>query len=231
MQDQGFTAASRADTLRSDPMDIVIEFFQRLHDLDELIRWGGYTVLAIIIFAETGLLAGFFLPGDSLLVTAGLFAGTGRLDIWVLFFLLTFMAIIGDSVGYWFGSFTGPALFKKEKSLLFAKDHLLRAQAFYEKHGGKTIILARFMPIVRTFAPIVAGIARMRYAKFIFYNVFGGILWVGSMLAIGFFLGRTIPGIEQKIHIVIIVIVLLSISPGFVEFYRHLRSKNANGSS
>lgn len=206
-------------------MDIVIEFFQKLHNLDELIRWGGYAVLAIIIFAETGLLAGFFLPGDSLLVTAGLFAGTGHLDIAFLMVLLSAMAILGDSTGYWFGSFTGPSLFRKEKSILFAKQHLVRAKEFYDKHGGKTIILARFMPIVRTFAPIVAGIARMRYAQFFFYNVVGGVFWVVSMLSVGYFLGRVIPGIEQKIHLVIIVIVLLSISPGLIEYLRHRRRR------
>lgn len=227
---QGLHDRERSRYTSSNRMDIVIEFFQKLHNLDELIRWGGYAVLAIIVFAETGLLAGFFLPGDSLLVTAGLFAGTGHLDIAFLFVLLSVMAIVGDSTGYWFGSLTGPALFRKEKSILFAKHHLVRAQQFYEKHGGKTIVLARFMPIVRTFAPIVAGIARMPYGKFFAYNVFGGILWVGSMLSIGYFLGRVVPGIEEKIHLVIIVIVLLSISPGFVEYVRH-RSRGSSGSS
>jgi membrane-associated protein len=207
-------------------MDLIIEFFSKLRDLDELIRWGGYIVLALIIFAETGLLVGFFLPGDSLIITAGLFAGTGDLSFAVLFFLLTAMAIIGDAVGYWIGRASGPHIFNREKSLLFAKDHLLTAKAFYEKHGGKTIILARFMPIVRTFAPVVAGIANMPYGRFAMYNVVGGVAWIGSMLCIGYFLGRTIPNIESKIHYVVIIVIFLSILPGIVELIRHrMRAK------
>lgn len=201
-------------------MDLIIEFFQRLRNLDELIRWGGYAVLAIIIFAETGLLLGFFLPGDSLLVTAGLFAGKGDLDIAVLFILLSFMAIAGDATGYWIGRATGPRIFKREKSLFFAKDHLLRAKAFYEKHGGKTIIFARYMPIIRTFVPAIAGVGEMPYARFAFFNIIGGVVWVGSMLGIGYFLGRSIPNIEDKLHIVIGVIILLSILPGIIQYLR-----------
>lgn len=206
-------------------MEILNEFFIRLNKLDELIRWGGYTILAIIVFAETGLLVGFFLPGDSLLVTAGLFAGKGDLNFGFLFFLLTAMAIIGDAVGYWIGRSAGPKIFNREKSLLFAKEHLLAARAFFDKHGNKTIIIARFMPIIRTFAPVVAGVGEMPYSRFFFYNVFGGILWVGSMLSVGYFLGRTIPHIEEKIHYIIAVIVFLSILPGIIEFIRH-KQKN-----
>ncbi len=210
-------------------MTWIIEFFQRLNHLEDLIRWGGYAVLAVIVFAETGLLIGFFLPGDSLLVTAGLLASRGYLNIWELFFLLAVMAIAGDSVGYAFGKTTGPRIFKREKSLLFAKDHLLKAQAFYEKHGGKTILLARFMPIVRTFAPIVAGVGQMEYKRFISYNVFGGILWTGSMLGLGFTLGRTIPNIDSYIHYMIIAIILLSISPGvYVWAKGKIRGKTDN---
>lgn len=206
-------------------MDFINEFFIRLNKLDELIRWGGYTILAFIVFAETGLLVGFFLPGDSLLVTAGLFAGKGDLNIFLLFFILSLMAIAGDATSYWFGRTTGPKIFNREKSFLFAKDHLLAAKAFYEKYGGKTIVLARFMPIVRTFAPVVAGVAQMPYPAFAFYNIFGGILWVGSMLSIGYFLGRSIPNIEEKIHVVIIGIILLSILPGIIEVLRHRKTK------
>jgi len=206
-------------------MDLIFDFFSKLHNLDELIRWGGYVVLALIIFAETGLLIGFFLPGDSLLVTAGLFAGTGDLSLGVLFFLLTAMAIIGDAVGYWIGRVSGPRLFNRDKSLFFAKDHLLVAKAFYEKHGGKTIILARFMPIVRTFAPVVAGIGAMPYGRFTAYNVVGGITWIGSMLLIGYFLGRTIPNIQSKIHYVILIVIFISILPGIIEIIRHRRKK------
>lgn len=206
-------------------MEFLTEFFEKLNKLDELIRWGGYTVLAIIVFAETGLLIGFFLPGDSLLVTAGLFAGKGDLDFWVLFLLLTFMAVVGDAVGYWIGKKTGPKIFNREKSILFAKDHLIAARQFFDKHGNKTIILARFMPIVRTFAPVVAGVGEMPYSRFFFYNLFGGILWVGSMLSLGYFLGRTIPDIDDKIHYVIAVIILLSILPGVIEYLRHRQRK------
>lgn len=201
-------------------MDAIIAFFEKLRDLQDLIRWGGYTVLALIVFAETGLLIGFFLPGDSLLVTAGLFAGKGDLNIWVLFFLLSTMAILGDAVGYWFGRTTGPKIFVREKSWLFAKEHLVRAQAFYEKHGGKTIIMARFIPFIRTFAPIVAGVARMSYPRFALYNVIGGIFWVGSMVSIGYVLGNAIPDIEKRIHWIVLLVIFVSILPPIVEFLR-----------
>ena len=206
-------------------MDILIEFFSKLHNLDELIRWGGYIVLATIVFAETGLLIGFFLPGDSLLITAGLFASTGHLNVWVLFFLLTAMAIIGDAVGYWIGRVAGSKIFTREKSVLFAKNHLLVAKAFYEKHGGKTIILARFMPLVRTFAPVVAGAAQMPYVQFAFYNVIGGVAWVSSMIFAGYFLGRSIPGIESKIHYIILIVIVVSFLPMVIEWIRHERRK------
>lgn len=206
-------------------MEFLIEFFSKLHNLDELIRWGGYVVLATIVFAETGLLVGFFLPGDSLLITAGLFAATGHLNVWVLFFLLTAMAIIGDAVGYWIGRVAGPKIFTREKSLLFAKNHLLVAKAFYEKHGGKTIILARFMPLVRTFAPVVAGVAQMPYTQFALYNIVGGVTWVGSMVFAGYFLGRSIPGIESKIHYIILIVIVVSFLPMVIEWIRHQRRK------
>lgn len=208
-------------------MEYVIDFFQKLQHLEDLIRWGGYTVLAIIIFAETGLFVGFFLPGDSLLVTAGLFAARGDLSFGVMFILLSVMAIVGDAVGYWIGRVTGPKIFTREKSWFFAKDHLLRAQRFYDKHGGKTIIIARFMPIIRTFAPIVAGAGKMSYARFASYNIFGGILWIGSMLGIGYYLGNIIPDIDKHIHWVIMGVVILSILPGIIEFlrYRYGRKK------
>lgn len=209
-------------------MDYIITFFSNLHNLEDLITWGGYTVLAIIVFAESGLLFGFFLPGDSLLVTAGLLATQGYLNIWELFFLLAVMAISGDAVGYHFGKYMGPKIFKKEKSIFFAKDHLLKAKAFYDKHGGKTIIIARFMPIVRTFAPIVAGAGSMTYKRFFAYNVFGGIFWVGSMLGLGYFLGKVIPNVSDYLHIVIAVVVLLSISPGIYAWIKEKRLQKRN---
>lgn len=185
-------------------------------------------MLAIIVFAESGLLFGFFLPGDSLLVTAGLLASQGYLNIWELFILLFIMAVAGDTVGYHFGKYTGPKLFKREKSILFAKDHLLKAKAFYDKHGGKTIILARFMPIVRTFAPIVAGAGDMPYGRFLAFNVIGGLFWTGSMLGTGYFLGSTVPGVEDHLHIVIAIVVFLSISPGIYAYFKEKRAKSLN---
>lgn len=208
-------------------MDFLISFFSKLHDLQDLIRWGGYVILALIIFAETGIFAGFFLPGDSIIVTAGLFAARGDLNVWILFFLLTTMAILGDAVGYWFGRVTGPKIFTQEDSLFFSKKHIARAQHLYEKYGGKIIIIARFMPIVRTFAPIVAGIGQMPYRKFATYNIVGGILWIGSMLSIGYFLGRVIPGIDKRIDVLVIVIVILSILPGVYEFWKHRKEGSA----
>lgn len=202
-------------------MEYLIAFFEKLQHLEDLIRWGGYTVLAVIIFAETGLFVGFFLPGDSLLVTAGLFAARGDLSLTVMFILLSFMAIAGDAAGYWIGRVTGPRIFTREKSMFFAKDHLLRAQRFYEKHGGKTIIIARFMPIIRTFAPVVAGVGEMSYARFASYNIIGGTLWIGSMLGIGYTLGNVIPDIDKHIHWVILIVIFLSILPGIVEYLRH----------
>ncbi len=189
--------------------------FHQLTDVETLVRVGGLTAMTIIVFAETGLLVGFFLPGDSLLVTAGVFAGTGQINIVHLNLVLMAAAILGDTVGYWFGRKTGPALFKRPKSLFFNPAHLRRAHDFYEKHGGKTIVLARFMPIVRTFAPIVAGMGQMEYRRFLSFNVFGGTLWVLSMTLIGYFLGQ-IPGVKEHIEIVIITVVFLSILPGLI---------------
>jgi membrane-associated protein len=191
------------------------QIFHQLTDVETLVRVGGLTAMTIIVFAETGLLVGFFLPGDSLLVTAGVFAAIGQVNILHLNLLLIAAAILGDTVGYWFGRKTGPALFNRPKSLLFDPRHLRRAHDFYEKHGGKTIVLARFMPIVRTFAPIVAGMGNMPYRRFISFNVLGGALWVLSMTLIGYFLGR-IPGVKEHIEVVIITVVFLSILPGII---------------
>jgi len=201
-------------------MELLQEFFSNLYRFDELIRWGGYTVLVLIIFAETGLLAGFFLPGDSLLVTAGLIAAVeGDINIWMLNVFLSLAAIAGDSFGYWIGYHAGPRIFSREDSIFFHKNHLIRTQKFYEKYGVKTIVLARFVPIVRTFAPTVAGVGRMAYKQFLFYNVAGGIGWVASMTLAGFFLGRSIPNIEKQIHWVILVVIILSFIPIMREFY------------
>lgn len=194
-------------------------------DLKELITTVGYVGLFSIVFAESGLFFGFFLPGDSLLVTAGLLATQGYFKIEYLLPLLAFAAISGDQVGYWFGKRFGRRFFNKEKSLLFDKKHLDKAHAFYEKHGGKTIILARFIPIIRTFAPIVAGIAEMDYKKFISFNFVGGLAWACGMLLIGYFLGHTIPDVDKYMIPIIGGIIFLSLLPPMIEGYKHNRGK------
>lgn len=200
-------------------MDWLKQLFHQLTDVETLVRVGGITAMTVIVFAETGLFVGFFLPGDSMLVTAGVFAAAGQINILHLNLVLMAAAILGDTVGYWFGRKTGPALFDRPKSRFFNPAHLRRAHDFYERHGGQTIVLARFMPIIRTFAPIVAGMAQMSYRRFLTFNVFGGALWVLSMTLIGFFLGR-IPGVREHIEVVILVVVFLSILPGIVAFAR-----------
>jgi len=202
-------------------IDTLRTFLQSIADVEGIIRWGGLALVTAIVFAETGLLIGFFLPGDSLLVTAGVFAAAGHLDIRVLLSLVTLAAVIGDQVGYYIGYRTGPMIFRREDSLLFKKQHLIRAHNFYEKHGGKTIILARFMPIIRTFAPVVAGVGKMDYRRFVSFNIVGGVAWVWSMSMLGYFLGRTIPDIDKNIHFVIAVVIFLSILPGIIEYLRH----------
>lgn len=184
-----------------------------------------YLGLIFIIFAETGLAIGFFLPGDSLLVVCGLFAAAGKLNLWVMLVTLFLAAVIGDAVGYYSGKKVGQAIFTRPKSRFFNPKHLKKAHAFYEKHGGKTIIIARFVPIVRTFAPIVAGAADMRYRDFVLFNVLGGFLWVTSMLFAGYFLGGVVEnafGIKLEDHIdkVVIVVVFLSILPIIIEFLK-----------
>jgi membrane-associated protein len=206
----------------------IIDTFHKLTDVETLVRVGGLAAMTAIVFSETGLLIGFFLPGDSLLVTAGVFAAAGKLNVWHLIGLLSLAAIAGDTVGYWFGRRVGPALFKRPKSLLFNPAHLRRAHDFYEKHGGKTIIIARFMPIIRTFAPIVAGMGGMNYRRFVSFNVFGGIFWVASMTGIGYFLGR-IPGVREHIEIVIVVVIFLSILPGIIAAGLELLKKRRAG--
>lgn len=205
-------------------MEWIADFFTKLHHLDELVVWAGYIGLAAIIFCETGLLAGFFLPGDSLLVTAGLIAAQGKFDIVHLNLLLIAAAIIGDSVGYWIGYSTGPKIFNRQESWFFHRNHLQRTHDFFEKYGSKTIILARFVPIVRTFAPTAAGVGRMTYQKFLSYNVVGGIGWVMTMTLLGYFLGRSVPNIERHLHIIIAVIIVLSFLPLIFELRRKSKS-------
>jgi membrane-associated protein len=197
------------------------------YSLDDLIRWGGYVVLVAIVFTETGLLVGFFLPGDSLLITAGLVAAAGGLNIWWLNVLLIAAAIVGDSVGYAIGVRLGPRIFTRPKSLLFNPRHIERTRAFYARHGPKTIVIARFVPIIRTFAPVVAGVGQMEYRRFLFYNVAGGVGWVTSMTWAGYLLGRTIPNIGDYVHIVVAIVIVLSLIPIVVEFARERRRRSA----
>lgn len=194
-------------------------------DLKTFIETVGYLGVFFIVFAESGLLVGFFLPGDSLLFTAGLLASEGFFSLPILIVLSVIAAVTGDSVGYVFGSKVGRKLFNKEDSLLFKKEHLLKAESFYEKHGGKTIVLARFMPFIRTFAPIVAGIGRMRYSYFLAFNIIGGFLWAVGLPLLGFLLGKSIPDIDRYLLPIITAIVVLSLAPSAWHFYREKRNK------
>lgn len=186
-----------------------------LPSLEELVTWGGYLGLSAIIFAETGLFFGFFLPGDSLLITAGLLiaGGTVPLDIFWLNVILSASAITGDAVGYWIGARAGAALYNRPESRWFKRDHLLKTKAFYEQYGGITIVLARFMPFARTFAPVVAGVAGMTYRRFAVFNIAGGIGWIVSMTLLGYYLGRLVPGIATHIELIIVLVVFLSLLP------------------
>ncbi len=185
-------------------------------DLVELIKTVGLLGVFGIVFAESGLLIGFFLPGDSLLFTAGFLASQGFLNIWVLAIGSFVAAVVGDSVGYAFGHKVGRRLFQRKNSLVFHKDNLVKAEEFYEKHGGKAIVLARFMPIIRTFAPIVAGIGAMRYEVFLFYNIIGGFLWAVGVSVAGYWLGNVIPDVDRYLLPIVAGIVILSVLPGVV---------------
>ena len=208
-------------------MEFLFGLLTGAQSLDALIRWGGYVVLVAIVFTETGLLVGVFLPGDSLLITAGLVAATGVLDIWWLNLLLIAAAVTGDSVGYAIGARVGPRLFTREKSWLFNPRHIVRTREFYARHGAKTIVIARFVPIIRTFAPVVAGVGQMSYRRFLFYNVAGGFGWVVSMTWVGYLLGNAVPNIDRHIHIVVIVVIVLSVIPIAVEVLRERRRQSA----
>jgi membrane-associated protein len=194
---------------------------EQLPTLEQIIIWGGYIGLFVIVYAETGLLIGFFLPGDSLLVTAGLFAARGQMDIVLLNLVLSLAAVTGDATGYYIGLKAGHTLYSRPQSRWFRRDHLIKTHEFYEKYGGITIVLARFMPFARTFAPVVAGIGEMTYRRFALFNVAGGIGWVASMTLTGYFLGRVIPGIEHNIEYVIAVVVFISILPLIYKYLQH----------
>lgn len=189
-------------------------------DLEGLIRAVGYVGVFAIVFAETGLLIGIVLPGDSLLFTAGFLASQDFLNIWILIPVCFIAAIVGDATGYWTGHKWGRSLFKKEESRFFKPAYLRRSEEFFAKHGGKALILARFMPVVRTCAPIVAGISAMPYRTFAFYNIIGGVLWAIGVTMLGYFLGSTIPGVDKYLLPIIAVIVIISVAPSAIHVYR-----------
>jgi len=207
-------------------MDLIQTFFQNVYNVPELIRLVGFYGIVAVIFAETGLLIGFFLPGDSLLITAGLFAARGDFRFASLILALIPAAIVGNATGYFIGHRTGMALYQRPNSFLFRREHLTMTHEYYVKHGGKTIVIAQFIPILRTFAPVVAGVAEMGYRQFATYNVVGAILWVGSMTTAGYTLGRVVPNIEKRIHYVVAVVIAISLLPPAIAYLKR-RSRRA----
>ena len=212
-------------------MELLAKFFDLIVHLDKyldlLIRnYGTWTYLLLfgIIFCETGLVVTPFLPGDSLLFAAGAFAARGSLKAGILFLILGLAAVAGDTVNYWIGAYIGPRVFQRERSASSRREHLDRTHRFYEKYGGKTIIIARFIPIIRTFAPFVAGIGAMTYGKFIVYNIVGGIAWVAVFVFGGYFFGN-IPVVRRNFSLVILVIIFISLLPGVIEFLRQRRQQ------
>ncbi|HUL14598.1 MAG TPA: VTT domain-containing protein [Terriglobales bacterium] len=211
-------------------LEFIHQLIHKLYDVEGLVRWGGPFLVCLIVFVETGFFVGFFLPGDSLLVTAGVFSAAGVISLRWLLLPVMLCAIIGDQIGYWIGRGAGAALYRRQDSFFFRRRHLESAHEFYEKYGGKTVILARFIPIIRTFCPPVAGAAKMTYLHYLVYDMFGGVLWVGSMILGGYFLGKSVPHIGERIHYVIAVVIFLSLVPAMVSILRArrvVRSKTA----
>lgn len=200
----------------------VLNFILACAHLDPLaiVKAGGYLGLALLVFAESGLLIGIFLPGDSLLFAAGLLSAGGFLEFGPLAAVVAVSAILGDSVGYWFGRNVGDNLFKRKDSRLFKQEYIERTQKFYRKYGGRAVVLARFVPVVRTLAPILAGVGKMRYSRFISYNALGAILWGAGMVAVGFFLGVLIPNSERYVLPLSLLIIVISFFPILVNFMR-----------
>lgn len=203
----------------------MLENFLNLLDPMTIIKTLGLVGILCIVFAESGLFFGFFLPGESLLFTAGFLASQNYLDINFLVWGCFICAVLGDNVGYWFGKKIGPKIFYREDSLFFHKKHIQNAQIFYERYGNKTIFLARFVPIIRTFAPIVAGVGNMNYKNFITYNLVGGFVWSFGMVYLGYFLGQIIPGVDKYIVLIVILIIIISLMPLFLEFLKFRRKK------
>src|SRR5258707_5332397 len=209
-------------------LDAIFHFFHSLYNpegLQELIRAGGAQFICVIVFIETGFFVGFFLPGDSLLVTAGVFAALPN-GIPLKWLLLPVMlcAIVGDQIGYWIGRSAGAALYRREDSFFFKRSHLQRAHDFYQKYGGRAVILARFVPIVRTFCPPVAGAAKMPYSRYLLFDFLGGVFWIGTMILSGYSLAHLIPNIGQRIHYVILVVIFLSLLPPIISVLRKQRT-------
>lgn len=190
-------------------------------DIEALLLAGGYIGLFCIVFVESGLFFGFFFPGDSLLFTAGLLAATGVLAIWPLIVLVPLAAILGSAVGYWFGMWLGPRLFTRDDSFFFDKRHIERAKEFYEKYGPRALMLARFIPVVRTFVPIVAGVGKMRFETFFVYNTTGAVVWGAGVTLLGYFLGRTFPAVQQYLTPIILLIIVISFLPLAREWWMH----------
>ena len=205
-------------------MTFLEQFVHTIYNVPELVRIVGQFGVPLIIFAETGLLLGFFLPGDSLLITAGLFGARGDLSLPLLLATLIPAAIIGNATGYAIGKRTGRALYNRPDSLLFRREHLRVTHAYYERHGGKTIIIAQFAPILRTFAPVVAGVALMGYRRFATYNVVGAVLWIASMTLGGYLLGNLIPNIDKRIDLVVMVVIAISLLPAVIAWLRSRHS-------
>lgn len=208
-------------------IDLILHLDRYLVDL--VTRFGGWTyaILFLIIFCETGLVLMPFLPGDSLLFAIGALASTGALDVFWISILLIVAAILGDTVNYWIGYSIGPRLFTSDRSRWLNREHLDRTHRFYEKYGGKTIILARFMPIIRTFAPFVAGIGRMSYGRFLLYNVVGGVVWIVIFVVAGFWFGN-IPIVKRNFTLVILAIIVLSVLPAVIEYWRARREASVS---
>lgn len=209
-----------------DLVSFILHFDEQLVTLINTLGGLSYVILFLIVFAETGLVVAPFLPGDSLLFAAGAVSASTSLNFWLAYITLLAAAILGDTVNYWIGKMLGPRVFARENSRIFKKEYLEKTNAFYEKHGGKTIIMARFVPIVRTFAPFVAGVGKMKYATFISYNVVGAVIWVTSLMALGRFFG-TIPLVAKNFEYVVIGIILFSLLPMVYEYISHKRGKGA----
>lgn len=196
-------------------------------DFTELVKSGGLVMLALIIFAESGMMVGFFFPGDTLLFSAGILAAAGQLDVWATIAVIAGAAILGDNIGYHIGKHLGPKLFKKNDGLIFRHDYIMRAERFYKKYGTKTMLIAHFIPIVRTFAPVTAGAGKMDYRQFFIYDAIGDIAWATSITLLGYFVGSKIPGIEKMIEPVLILIILASVGPTIYHMLKDPKYRNA----